>query len=334
MRAVWSFWSKPFEDARGRRWRDPLHHLLAWGLSVRLARRHYPQCVLVTDSPGKAMLVDELRLPFTHVSTELDQLADADSAWWALGKLLAYSIQKEPFVHLDTDVFLWRRLPRRLIAAPVLAQHPEPYHLAERYCGPRLVEDAFARVQLTLPREWAWARSHWGLQFRETNCGILGATNVEFIGYYARQALDLVLNPRYAAAWATIEDKDGLNQIIEQFTLAACLDFHRFDPSSPFAGVHARYLFPSLHSALHSGLAGRLGFTHLLGDAKSNERVGRRIEQRMHDEDAGFYRRCLRLSEHWDEHDASYRHGAAPVVGCNAATVGFREVCPGDCVQL
>lgn len=297
MRAVWSFWSKPFADARGRRWRDPVHHLLAWGLSVRLARRHYPQCVLVTDSPGKALLVDELRVPFTDVTTELDLLADTDSAWWALGKLLAYSIQTQPFVHLDTDVFLWGRLPRRLATAPVFAQHPEPHHLADERCAPRLVEDAFASAQLTLPREWQWARSHWAPWFHEANCGILGATNVEFISYYAQQALDLVLKPRYAVAWASIEDKDGLNQIIEQFMLAACLEFHRVDPRSPFTGVHAKYLFPSLHGALHSTQATRLGFTHLLGDAKSDERIVRRIEQRMRDEDAAFYRRCARSSE-------------------------------------
>jgi hypothetical protein len=42
MRAVWSFWSNPFFGFKGRIWREPHHHLLAWGLSLRLARQHYP----------------------------------------------------------------------------------------------------------------------------------------------------------------------------------------------------------------------------------------------------------------------------------------------------
>lgn len=97
------------------------------GLSLLLARRHYPETALVTDSAGKALLVDTLGLSFTSVSTELDCLRDADPDLWALGKLVAYSIQDEPFIHLDTDVFLWRALPARLTSAPVLAQHREQF---------------------------------------------------------------------------------------------------------------------------------------------------------------------------------------------------------------
>ena len=80
MRAVWSFWSRPFPAHRSNIWCKPLHHLLAWGLSVQAARRHYPETVLITDRPGKKLLVDQLGLPFAEVSTELERLNDADPA--------------------------------------------------------------------------------------------------------------------------------------------------------------------------------------------------------------------------------------------------------------
>ena len=67
MRAVWSFWSRPYHAGHCFRWREPIDHLLAWGLSLRLAQAHYPETVLVTDSPGRALLIDRLDLPFTHV---------------------------------------------------------------------------------------------------------------------------------------------------------------------------------------------------------------------------------------------------------------------------
>ena len=38
------------------------------------------------------MLVDELGLQFDQVSTELDSLSNIDPGWWALGKLVAYSL--------------------------------------------------------------------------------------------------------------------------------------------------------------------------------------------------------------------------------------------------
>ena len=117
MRAVWSFWSKPFYAGSGWRWREPVHHLLAWGLSLRLARSHYPETVLITDTPGKTLLINQLGLSFTHVSTELDRLQDEYPGLWALGKLVTYSLQDKPFVHLDTDVFLWRPLPGRITSS-------------------------------------------------------------------------------------------------------------------------------------------------------------------------------------------------------------------------
>lgn len=296
MRAVWSFWSKPLRHGRGWHWREPLHHLLAWGLSLRLAGRHYPETVLITDSPGQALLIDRLGLSFTHVSTELDRLRDEDPGWWALGKLVAYSLQDKPFVHLDTDVFLWQPLPARLISAPVLAQHPETYHVADDQCGPRMVEDAFARAGLSLPAEWEWSRSLPGRRFHEANCGILGGINARFIQCYARLALDLMLSPRHAAAWAGIPAKDGLNTTMEQFLLPAYLDFHRFDPGSPHRGVYLRYLFPSTSAAFDPAQAARFGFTHLLAEAKQDAHVTSRLEERLRREDAAYYRRCERVA--------------------------------------
>ena len=296
MRSVWSFWSKPHHAGHGFLWREPVHHLLAWGLSFRLAQAHYPETVLVTDSSGRALLIDRLGLPFTHVSTELDRLADVDPGWWALGKLVAYSLQDQPFVHLDTDVFLWQPLPDRLADAPVLAQSPETYHVADDHCGPRIVENAFARTGLVLPAEWEWSRSRPARRFLEANCGILGGTNVSFIQRYARLALDLVLNPRHTAAWAAVPDKAGLNATVEQFLLPACVDFHRFDPGSPHRGVYLRYLFPSVGAAFDPAQAARLGFTHLLAEAKQDAQVTARLEERVSREDPAFYDRCKRVA--------------------------------------
>jgi len=72
------------------------------------------------------MLVDGIGLEFDRVSTSLNALDAHDPGWWALGKLYTYRAQREPFVHLDNDVFLWRPLPERLASAPLLAQNPEP----------------------------------------------------------------------------------------------------------------------------------------------------------------------------------------------------------------
>jgi len=294
VRAVWSFWSRPFHAYKGGIWTSPLHHLLAWGLSVHAARRHYPDTMLVTDREGKELLVDRLGLPFTHVSTDLEQLRGADIGWWALGKVVAYGLQDRPFVHLDSDVFLWKALPRAVAEAPVFAQSPEYFHGNDEGCGPRDIEAAFAAHGLALPVEWEWARSKSTQFFKEENCGMVGGSHLAFFRYFTETALDLVLNPGHAPAWARVPDKAGYNMIIEQFLLAACVEYHRFHPDSPYRGVRIAHLFRSWEDACNPQRAARAGFTHLIGGAKSSPAVATRLEARMRREDPGYLRRCER----------------------------------------
>jgi hypothetical protein len=291
VRAVWSYWSKPFATRTSWPWREPVHHLLAWGLSLRLARSHYPDTVLVTDTPGRALLVDELGLTFGSVCTALDELTGADPAFWMLGKLLAYSLQDEPFVHLDTDVFLWRPLPPWLVASPVFAQHRDDYSVTDG-CGPRVIEEAFASHGLALPAEWQWFRSLSARSYHEANCGVLGGTNPGLLREYARLALDLARNPANAGAWATVPDLVSLNPTVEQFVLSACVDYHRFSPGSDYRGSHIRYLFPSAAHAWDADYARRVGYTHLVGPAKQHPRTMDRLAARVRAEDPDFYARC------------------------------------------
>jgi len=174
---------------------------------------------------------------------------------------------------------------------------PCPPGSPARRCWPRVIEDAFARAGLSLPAEWRWSRSHSARTSREANCGILGGTNVGFIRHYAQLALDIVLNPRHSAAWAAIADTGRLNWTVEQFLLSACLGFHRFDPESPYRGIHAQYLFPSVSAAFDPAESARLGFTHLLGPAaKQDGQITARLEDRIRREDAKFYQRCARIA--------------------------------------
>jgi hypothetical protein len=298
MRAVWSFWSKPYEGHKGRAWREPRHHLLAWGLSLRLAREHFPETMLVTDSEGKALLVDRLGLEFTEVSTELDRLRGVDPGWWALGKLVAYSLQDRPFVHLDTDVFLWRPLPQALASAPVFAQCPERHAYGQGRCDPLKIELLFERHGLSVPVEWEWAVSLEANWFREENCGIVGGNRVDFLRHYADTAIRMVTDPAHAPAWSEMPHKDEFNMLMEQFWLAACVDYHRLHPQSPFRGIAVRYLFSTMDAAFNPEVAAQAGFTHLLYDTKSHPEVAARLERRVAEIDPAFLRHCNRVAAH------------------------------------
>ena len=126
----------------------------------------------------------------------------------------------------------------------------------------------------------------------------MGANRVDFIRYFASLSLDLMTARSYAPVWARFNDLSGYMMILEQFLLNACFEFHRSDPRSPFRGMYMRYLFPSFGQAYNHEAAARAGFTHLLGDAKRDPAVARRLEQRSEQENPSFYRHCVQLSRY------------------------------------
>jgi Family of unknown function (DUF6734) len=260
------------------RWLEPRHHLLSWVLSVETARRHFRRTALVTDSAGAALLVDQLGLAFTEVSTALDSLADAEPDWWALGKLVAYQAQPEPFIHVDSDAYLWGPLPERLTTAPVLAQNIETFQQGASYYRPEVFESALAG-RGWLPPEWTRARRLGGESLAAVCCGILGGTDVEFLAHYAEQAISLVSRPENRSALGRLEDRASHVILIEQFLLWACLEYHSGNPSSRFPDARIEYLFAS-QSQAYQGVAVS-PYTHLIGPAKRNRLIMDRLEKRV-----------------------------------------------------
>jgi hypothetical protein len=240
------------------------------------------------------MLVDRLGLPFDEVETALDDLAGADPEWWALGKLVAYSLQSKPFIHLDADVFLWKPPSTRLLGAPVFAQCPEWHALDASWRNIRAIEHAFARHEGRLPVEWTFAASRVTTGFREENCGIVGGVRADFLRHYALTALKMARDPANSAAWAELWTCDDYNMVLEQFLLAACVDYHTINPRSVFRGVEIRYLFPSWERANDMRASSEAGFSHLLGpSAKLDPDVTTRLERRVERLDPTLARRCV-----------------------------------------
>jgi hypothetical protein len=206
-------------------------------------------------------------------------------------------MQDRPFIHIDSDAFLWKPLPQSVTNAPVFAQSPEFHPPLDAWSDPSLVEAAFAKHALPLPVEWEWWRSLGETGYREESCGIVGGQRPDFLRHYAQLGLQLVRDPAHAPAWRELPDKSNFNMTIEQFLLAACLDYHRFHPESPYRGVRIKYLFQNWADAFDPAKCAQAGYTHLLGDSKCDAAVMQRLEQRMRSEDRDFYSHCLRLGQ-------------------------------------
>jgi hypothetical protein len=293
MRAVWSLWTKPMQaDLSLQTWPSLRAQLMSWVVSLDTCRQFFPETALVTDSLGAKLLVDGLGLDFDGVSTELDALSDHAPQHWALGKLYAYRLQTEPFIHIDNDLYLWQDLPAALHTAPVLAAYPEYSGFGFQAYNIAAMKVQIARAGGWLPPELDSHRTdRKGL--RSWNCCIVGGQRADFLSFYANQAIRLIEDPANAAVMQRRRDILDDMLVIEQHMLAACVDHHGAVRGGPFEGLRVSHLFNGEDDAREN--AGRRGFTHLIGSLKRNADVLNRLEQRVKRDYPTIYERCLAL---------------------------------------
>lgn len=140
MKIVQSFWSAPTlakstsEEPEGvvkileRKtggWLDKKYNYISWALSCLTFRKYYSEVELITDDRGKQLLIDKLELPYTSVIVSLDKLNHQHLGLWATAKLHAYKVQTKPFIHTDSDVFIWGRFGKEIENASLISQNQE-----------------------------------------------------------------------------------------------------------------------------------------------------------------------------------------------------------------
>ncbi len=291
MMAVWSFWTKPFRSHKQSIWGSEKHHLLSWILSVETARQHYPDTSLFTDDEGAKMLVDGLGLEFDHLSTDLNVLDKHDPEWWSLGKIYAYRAQENPFIHIDSDVFLWNPLSKRVESAPIFAQSPE--YLSEGFCYcPQEFITFIEHMNGWVPEELIWYSTQVEEQ-RGDGCGIFGGNQVDFIQYYADTAIKLIEDKTNFVNWSPLSRKSIHMMLVEQYLLAACIEYQKNKSESYSSDIRIEYLFNSIAEADNPAKVKEVGYTHLWGDAKRNRNIGDRLEKRVARDYPQHYSRCI-----------------------------------------
>jgi hypothetical protein len=297
MNAVWSFWSEPFKRQEGSTWLNQFGFLLSWVLSFETAGKHYRTRSLITDDIGARILVDQLKLTFDSVYTPLNELRHHDPSWWALGKLYTYRIQNKPFVHIDNDVFLWKRLPKEVELAPVFAQSPEHFapHARESAYPLWDVEHHLLSLNGWLPVEWLWYHHQQNPILTASCCGIVGGQDLEFFARYADLGIRIVEDPQNSNVWSSWGNKGVCNVLIEQYLLNAYFEYHKRSAQLS-NNIKIQYLFDSDYYPYVPDNAQRLGYTHLIGNAKRNKSVINDMQNLVRHEYPKYYKLCESLS--------------------------------------
>ena len=193
MKIVHSFWSKPsivIDNGTNEKtfggWRHKRYQYMSWALSCLTFKRYYPNIELVTDLAGKKILIDQLKLPYTSVKVELDCLNTYPEKLWALGKLFAYGLQNEPFIHVDNDIFIWEKFNDEIEKAQLLAQHVDDeeghYSFAIKHLKERgMIFPSVIQTDLEIYN-----------RFNASNAGIIGGNNIDFFKEYVKLAFEFV----------------------------------------------------------------------------------------------------------------------------------------------
>lgn len=264
MKVVQTFWSgkkDPLKNGFG--WLSPESNLMSWALSCISLKENYDEVILYTDSAGYAIFHDLLKLPYTRFEVLYDHIK-CKPDHWAYPKLLTYSFQKEPFIHVDGDVFLHNRLIHGIESGELIAQNAE---IGSSYYKDMM--NAIMTSPITIP----------DILYKELikdsissyNAGVIGGNDTEFIGEYCRTAFEFIDENRLNDSESRYENVN-LNILFEQILFHALVS--KYDK---------KVITLVDHPVIDNGysrdefcnfrLFGRLPLMHIIGGHKKNPEV-------------------------------------------------------------
>ena len=258
-KAIYSFWSKPMDNTYVG-FNSEKSLIECFSISVMMSRKHFSKVELITDIKGKELLIDKYKLPFTSVSTELEEaLKDINKRHWSIGKIYACKIQKEPFIHIDNDAIWFKKPPIELLTADACFQNEEGigYEHSYEYLRKHAIDN-----YKDYPKY---------IRFDESmayNCGIMGFNKFDCLETWWKDALDYIkFTDSYFKDIYAIWHEDNPDHtllpllIFEQlFIVGICKEFNYNVKFIKVDGVDDE-------------TSKLLGYTHLIANTKRSEYV-------------------------------------------------------------
>lgn len=288
MKIVHSCWSKPFCNHNSNSviggWNHPIYFYMSWALSCLSYKKFYNNIELVCDKHSKQILVDTLQLPYDSIVESLDDINAYHPDLWALGKLYAYNIQHDPFIHVDYDTYIWDRLPSSIESAELLSQHLEISYPHNNL----FFDDVISNFDY-IPQDIIKYRQHTKT-INEVNAGIIGGNDINFFKKYVAEAFSFVdANQKHIDK---LQYKGMFNTIFEQYLFyCMCVNNKR--------KVH--FLFNQPIPSSFEGLAdfyniGRSAkFIHTVGYYKRSFEIGEQVSYRLFLEHPTYHKRIIDL---------------------------------------
>ena len=92
---------------------------------MQLEKKLYGNVAMYCNSEAVILFKNQLDLPYYNYYTSYDDFNIPHEKLWVMPKIFTYSLQKEAFIHLDGDVFLFGKLPDELLNVSLISQKVE-----------------------------------------------------------------------------------------------------------------------------------------------------------------------------------------------------------------
>jgi len=248
-------------------WTDKKYNYMSWALSCLQFGKFYNNIELITDSIGKEILIDQLKLPYTKVHVLLDKLNHYHPGLWAIGKLYTYSIQTEPFLHVDGDAYIWERFSTEIENSGLVAQNLEVNfsHYRNSLEG---IQNNFSYIPECL------SKHNLNDDINAINAGVFGGNDIEFIQEYTKSAFKFIDKNISSLEKISI----GLfNMVYEQFLFYKLVKERK--KSITYVTKNTTDEFEGL--AEFSGVSKITKFIHVVGKYKYFSQTGENIARHL-----------------------------------------------------
>jgi len=283
IQSCWSCGQQNFYEFNAG-WYGSEYNLMSWTLSCLQLNKYYKDLVLYADYASARTLIDELQLPYSSVCCELDKLNKFDPGLWALPKIYTYSVQQEPFLHVDGDAFIWKPFEKNLLSADLIAQNVE------------LATDYYENIMVSLekgleffPEEIIEERKA-SKKICAFNAGIIGGSDISLFKEYTKKAFEFV--NKNANCLNRINASE-FNVFFEQY-LFYCIVKRKNKKVSLLLpetiGGGEYWDFADFIEVPHNKQ-----FLHLLGLFKVNKNVCDQLAQRLRFDHPEYYYRIIAL---------------------------------------
>lgn len=279
MRIVQTFYTNCFKEGDScRGWLSEESNLMCWALSCLKAKQFYDIVELYTDKHGEDILINQLNLPYDEVHVALDDASifkKLPNYLWAMPKIYTYSLQTEPFIHIDGDFIFWKRYE---FNKPLIFQNIEYDVPLYKRIHKKLAENIENTIFEDCLKE----------EFTDGafNMGLFGGYNISFIREYASNALSYVINNYERNVFK--EENNNINCFIEQFYISYLVKKKQLD----YEVIHGPVRNNSnkdYELADFNYIHKTAGFSHFLGQSKSNHYVVDFIKQELYSNYIGYY---------------------------------------------